>query len=58
MISRSCIPSLDLSSPLSFDPDEFIMFMLIMKRGVAEPEAAQLDRHCSQERSTDDFKST
>jgi hypothetical protein len=31
MISRSCIPTLDLSAALSFDPGEFIMFKLMVK---------------------------
>jgi hypothetical protein len=43
MISRSCIPTLDLSALLSFDPDEFIMFKLMGKlRTESAPEMKSL----------------
>jgi hypothetical protein len=42
MISRSCIPTLDLSAPLSFDPGEFIMFKVMGKlRTEGAPEMAE-----------------
>jgi hypothetical protein len=34
MSSRSCIPTLDLSAPLSFDPGEFIMFKVMGNCGL------------------------